>query len=177
MWCALTALLLALPVIVRAADPDPYSILLQPVPEKLVVLTLPEMTTRITKAWMLADTKKEPLTVIMADNGLPTIVVPEFPPADCGDAPVVIVAELKGGPISIITDFVFPGLPAATTSGNEILVNVPLATDLTKLTPIYQTGSPEVTGKPASGTTLDFTLGEGPDGHVLMDNVALHYCK
>jgi len=120
-------------------------------------LTLPDLTTRMTSAWMLADSKKKPLTIIKADSGLQTIVVPEFSPADYGDGPVVIVAELKGGPIATVTDFVFPGLPAATISKNEILVNVPMATDLTKLVPIYKTGSPQVTGKPASGTPNDFT--------------------
>jgi peptidoglycan/xylan/chitin deacetylase (PgdA/CDA1 family) len=120
-------------------------------------LTLPEMTTRISSAYFLADAGKKPLTVIRAATGLQTIVVPEFSPADYGDGPVVIVAELKGGPIATITDFVLPGLPEATISENEILVRVPLATDLTKLAPIYKTGSPQVTGKPASGTTHDFT--------------------
>ena len=120
-------------------------------------LTLPEMTTRISGAWFLADAGKKPLTVIKAATGLQTIVVPEFPPADYGDGPVVIVAELKGGPIAAITDFIFPGLPEATISEDEILARVPLATDLTNLAPIYKTGSPQVTGKPASGTTHDFT--------------------
>jgi len=120
-------------------------------------LTLPNMTTRISKAWFLADSKKKPLTVIKAATGLQTIVVPKFSPADYGDAPVVIVAELKGAPIATITDFVFPGLPQAAICENEILVKVPLATDLTKLAPIYKTGSPQVTGKPASGSTHDFT--------------------
>ena len=36
---------------------------------------------------MLADAGKKPLTIITADNGLQTIVVPEVSQADYGDAP------------------------------------------------------------------------------------------
>ncbi|MCF7674733.1 MAG: DUF1080 domain-containing protein, partial [Akkermansiaceae bacterium] len=118
-------------------------------------LTLPDLTTRITKAWMLADDRKNPLTIIKADSGLQTIVVPEFSKADYGDSPVVVVAELKGDPITTITDFVIPGLPAATIAKNGILVNVPLATDLTKLAPVYRTGSPPVT---TSSTTCTSSI-------------------
>ena len=39
VFCSMTALLLTPSAIVRAADPDPYGILLKPIPEKLVVLT------------------------------------------------------------------------------------------------------------------------------------------
>jgi hypothetical protein len=46
---------------------------------------------------------------------------------------------------------------------------VPLAAALTKLVPIYDTGSPQVTGKPASGAPNDFTRPQtytitAPDG-------------
>jgi len=37
--CGMTAMLLMSPAIARAADPDPYGILLKPIPDKLVVLT------------------------------------------------------------------------------------------------------------------------------------------
>jgi hypothetical protein len=70
---------------------------------------------------------------------------------------VVIAAELLGGPIATILDVVIPGMPAATIHGSKIEVQVPRATDLTKLAPIYQTGSPTVTGKPASGSVNDFS--------------------
>jgi len=120
-------------------------------------LTLPELTTRISKAYFLADSKKEPLTVNTADNGIPTIVVPESSPVVFGGNPVVIVAELKGGPMATILDFVFPGMPEVAISGSEIHVQVPQSTDLTKLAPTYNTGSPLVTGNPASGSTNDFT--------------------
>jgi len=69
----------------------------------------------------------------------------------------VIVAELQGGPVATILDFVFPGMPEAVLSGNNIRVNVPVATDLKKLAPTYNTGSPLVTGQPASGSVNDFT--------------------
>ena len=81
----------------------------------------------------------------------------------------MIVAELKKGPIATILDFIIPGMPEALISGNEVRVRVPQATDLTKLAPIYRTGSPLVTGQPASGTALDFPspqtyTGAAPDG-------------
>jgi len=81
----------------------------------------------------------------------------------------VIVAELQGGPTATILDFVFPGMPEATIAGTTIRVQVPLSTDLTQLSPTYNTGSPLVTGKPASGSTNDFTKPQtytitAPDG-------------
>ena len=120
-------------------------------------LTLPELTTKISRAYFLADSKKVPLTITTADTGIPTIVVPESPAVTFGDNPTVIVAELKGGPIATILDFVFPGMPEAAISGMSIRVKVPLSTDLTKLAPTYNTGSPRVTGKPASGSVNNFT--------------------
>ncbi|MDA1005251.1 MAG: hypothetical protein O3A87_02035 [Verrucomicrobia bacterium] len=54
-------------------------------------------------------------------------------------------------------EFGFPGTPEGTISGDEIRVKVPLAADLTKLAPSYDTGSPQVTGQPSSGTPNDFT--------------------
>ncbi len=120
-------------------------------------LTLPGMTTKIASAYFLADPKKQPLMISKTDTGIQTIVMPEFSPAAFGENPTVIVAALQGGPIATLLDFVFPGMPAATIAGNEIRVQVPLATDLAKLAPIYKTGSPLVTGKPASGSTNDFT--------------------
>jgi len=116
-----------------------------------------KQTTKISNAYFLADPKKQPLTIIKADTGIQTIVVPEFPPAVFGEKPTVIAAELQGGPIATVVDFVFPGMPEAVISGNEIRVKVPLATDVTKLAPTYRTGSPQVTGTPASGSTKDFT--------------------
>ncbi|MCX6873270.1 MAG: alpha-L-fucosidase [Verrucomicrobia bacterium] len=120
-------------------------------------LTLPELTTRISKACFLADTKKQALAITTADNGIPTIAVPDPSPVSFGGNPAVIVAELTGGPVATILDFVFPGMPDAVISGNNIRVEVPKATDLTKLAPTYRTGSPLVKGTPASGSTNDFT--------------------
>ena len=119
-------------------------------------LTLPDLTTKIARAYFLADTKKAPLTVTTTDKGIQTLVVPEATPVAFGENPVVIAVELLGGPIATILDFVIPGMPEATIRGNKIEVQVPRATDLTKLAPIYQTGSPTVTGKPASGSFNDF---------------------
>ncbi|MEI7899298.1 MAG: hypothetical protein WCK89_03535 [bacterium] len=39
LWCGLAAMLLLPTGIARAAGPDPYGILLKPLPEKLAVLT------------------------------------------------------------------------------------------------------------------------------------------
>jgi peptidoglycan/xylan/chitin deacetylase (PgdA/CDA1 family) len=132
-------------------------------------LTLPGMTTKIAIAYFLADSKKKPLMISKADTGIQTVVVPKFSPAAFGENPTVIVAALQGGPIATILDFVFPGLPAATISGSEIRVKVPLATDLAKLAPTYRTGSPLVKGEPASGSARDFTKPQtytitAPDG-------------
>jgi len=120
-------------------------------------LTLPELTTRIGQAYFLADPKKQALVVTRRDNGIQTIEVPATPPVSVGEAPAVIVAELQGGPVATLLDFQFPGMPEAAISGTNIHVRVPLATNLTKLAPIYHTGSPQVTGKPASGSANDFT--------------------
>jgi peptidoglycan/xylan/chitin deacetylase (PgdA/CDA1 family) len=120
-------------------------------------LTLPGITTRIASAWFLADPKKQPLKVTKADTGIPTIDVPQSSFVTAGDYPTVIAAELQGAPVATILDFVIPGTPGAVISGNEIRVTVPLATDLTKLAPIYHTGSAQVTGKPASGAPANLT--------------------
>ncbi len=120
-------------------------------------VTLPGITTRIAGAWFVADAKKQPLKITVADTGIQTLVIPQSPFVSAGDYPTVIAAELKGAPIATILDFVIPGAPEATISGNDIRVTVPLATDLTKLAPIYHTGSPQVTGKPASGALNNFT--------------------
>jgi hypothetical protein len=74
-----------------------------------------------------------------------------------GEYPTVIVAELQGGPLATILDFVIPGAPPALLSGDEVRVKVPLAMDLTKVVATYHTGSPLVTGQPASGSINDFT--------------------
>ena len=120
-------------------------------------LALPGMTTKISNAYFLADPKRQPLVITKLDTGIQTIVVPEFSSSALGASPAVIVAELQGGPIATILDFVFPGMPEATISGSRIRVKVPLAADLTRLAPIYKTGSPLVAGKPASGSAHDFT--------------------
>jgi len=120
-------------------------------------LTLPELTTKISRAYFLADSKRQPLTITRVDSGIQTIVVPEPSPAAFGENPTVIVAELQGGPIATILDFVLRGMPEATISGTDIRVQVPQSTDLTKLAPTYNTGSPLVTGKPASGSANDFS--------------------
>ncbi|MCX5653204.1 MAG: polysaccharide deacetylase family protein [Planctomycetota bacterium] len=121
------------------------------------MLTLPGMTTRISRAYFIEDSKKQPLTVTQADTSIQTIVVPESSFVLSGEYPTVIVAELQGGPVATILDFVIPGAPPASLSGNEICVKVPLATDLTKVVATYNTGSPLGTGKPASGSINNFT--------------------
>ena len=64
---------------------------------------------------------------------------------------------MQGAPEATILDFIIPGTPEAVIAGNDIRAKVPLAADLTKLAPVYHTGSPQVTGKPASGTAANFT--------------------
>lgn len=120
-------------------------------------VTLPGMTTRIARAYFLGDPKKQALTIIKADTGVQTLVLPESSFVLSGEYPTVIAAELQGGPIATILEFSFPGAPEAMISGDEIRVKVPLATDLTKLAPLYDTGSPQVTGMPASGSFNSFS--------------------
>ena len=120
-------------------------------------LTLPGMTTRISRACFIEDPKKQPLTVTRADNGIQTVVVPDSPCVLSGEYPTVIVAELQGAPVATILEFGIPGAPDAQISGNEIRAKVPLASDLTKLAPTYDTGSPLVKGGPAPGAVMDFT--------------------
>ena len=120
-------------------------------------LTLLNMTTKIERAWFLADPKKNAIPVETASNGISTITVPPFSPDRYGESPVIIAAELQGGPVATILDFAFPGLPKVTFSGNEIRAVVPEAADLRSLAPVYKTGSELVTGKPASGEAVDFT--------------------
>jgi len=120
-------------------------------------LTLPGVTTKVSRAYFVADPNKQPLTVVKADSGIQTLVVPESSFVLTGEYPTVIVAELQGGPVATILEFGFPGAPEAAISGNEIRVKVPLATDLTKLAPVYETGSPQVKGQPASGGVGNFT--------------------
>ena len=132
-------------------------------------VTLSGITTRITRACFAADTKKQALKITVADTGIHTLTVPQSTFVSSKDYPTVIVAELKGGPIATILDFVIPGAPEAAISDDEIRVTVPLATDLTKLAPTYNTGSPQVKGKPASGSINDFTRPQtytisAPDG-------------
>ena len=121
------------------------------------MVTLPGMTTVISKAWFQEDPEKRPLKVSRADTGIQTITIPESSFVSSGEFPTVIAADLQGRPIATLLEFGFPGAPEGTISGNEIHVKVPLAADLTKLAPIYDTGSAEVTGDPASGAPNDFT--------------------
>ncbi len=145
-------------------------------------LTLPDLTTKIARAYFLADAKQVPLTVTTTDKGIQTLVVPESTSMAFGENPVVIAAELPGGPIATILDVVIPGMSEATNRGTRIEVQVPRATDLTKLAPIYQTGSPKtyvVTVVPTLGAAgvanpsfeqfdflneYDETLGKNPSG-------------
>ena len=120
-------------------------------------LTLPGLTTKVARAWFLADAQKKPLSITISDKGISTINVPEYSADSYGSSPVIIAAELEGGPVPTILDFVFPGLPEVTMSKDEISAVVPEATDLKSLAPVYKTGSSEVTGEPASGTARDFT--------------------
>ena len=120
-------------------------------------VTLPGVTTKIARAYFLSDPKKQPLKVLQADTGIQTLVVPESAFALTGEFPTVIAAELQGGPVATLLEFGFPGMPEAVITGNEVRVKVPLATDLTRLTPVYNTGSQQVTGKPASGMPNNFS--------------------
>lgn len=118
--------------------------------------TLPGITTQVANAHYAADPDKHLLKITAADTGIQTLELPQSPFESSSDFPTVIVAELKGDPIATLIDFVIPSAPPATISGNSIRLSVPLATDLTKLAPTYDTGSPHVTGQPASGAVTDF---------------------
>ena len=120
-------------------------------------LTLPGTTTRIARAYFSGDGQKQPLPIIKADTGIQTVVVPESPFVLVGEFPTVIVAELQGAAVATILDFRFPGAPPAIISGNDIRAQVPLAADVTKLAPLYDTGSPQVKGQPASGSVSNFS--------------------
>lgn len=120
-------------------------------------VTLPNVTTPIARAYFIEDSQKRSLTVLKADTGIQTILVPNSPFATRDSYPTVIVAQLHGVPRATILEFGFPGAPAALLVGNEIRASVPLAADLTQLAPLYRTGSPQVTGKPASGAVQDFS--------------------
>lgn len=120
-------------------------------------LTLPGMTTRIARAYFAGDAGKQPLAITKTDTGIQTLALPESSFVLSGDFPTVIVAELQGGPIATMLAFGFPGAPHATITGNTIRAQVPLAADLTKLSPVYDTGSPQVKGQPASGAINDFS--------------------
>ena len=121
-------------------------------------LALPGMTTRISRRLFPGGPEETAvLDGFQCGHGHPghprarilTRGLRREPHGDCGRA--------DGGRLRPSLDFVFPGLPEAVISGNEIRVKVPLATDLTRLAQTYQTGSPLVAGKPASGSTQDFT--------------------
>ncbi len=132
-------------------------------------LTLPGMTTRISRAFFAEDPEKQALAVTRADNGIQTLVVPDSPFALAGEYPTAIVAELQGGPVATILEFGIPGAPPGAISGDEIRVKVPLAANPAQLAATYDTGSPRVAGQPASGAVTDFTRPQtyaitGPDG-------------
>lgn len=126
-------------------------------------LTLPDMTTWIERAYLLADPQKTPLEVDRCDRGLSTVTVGPCSAETYGTSPVVVVAELKGSATATLLDFIIPGMPDASFSGDTIKVEVPLATDLKTLAPIYRTGSPQVTGRPVSGSVRDFTQAQTYD--------------
>ena len=67
----------------------------------------------------------------------------------------VTTSILVSNPTDILT-FKFPGLAAATISGNNITATVPFATNVTALAPAY-TLAPGGTCVPASSSTQDFT--------------------
>jgi hypothetical protein len=115
------------------------------------------MTTRIGKAWLAADPQKRPIDVSVSDEGISTIVVPEIDKKAYGTSPLIVMAELTGGPSPTILDFAFPGLPDVTMAGDQISVEIPKAANIRKLAPHYQTGSEKVKGSPASGTVRDFS--------------------
>lgn len=119
-------------------------------------VTLPGMTTRISAVYFLEDPAKHPLKITRADTGIQTVELPDSPFVLTGDFPSVILAELQGGPIATLLDFGFPGAPEGIITGDEIRVEVPLSSDVSRLAPIYNTGSARVTGKPAPGIANDF---------------------
>jgi len=132
-------------------------------------IELPRMTTKIGKAWLAADPQKRPIDMSVSDAGISTIVIPEVDKTAYGTSPVVVIAELTGGPSPTILDFVFPGLPDVTMVDDQISVEIPKAADIKKLAAYYQTGSQKVKGSPASGTVLDFSKPQkykitAPDG-------------
>ena len=120
-------------------------------------LVLPELTSRISRAWFLTDPAKQSLQITTAENGTPTLIVPDPVPVSIGENPEVIIVELAAKPFATLLEFALPGMPEATIKGTEIRIEVPQSTDLTRLAPVYNTGSPMVTGEPASGSTHDFT--------------------
>jgi len=141
-------------------------------------IELPRMTTRIDRAWLAADPQKKSIDVSVSDAGISTIVVPEIDKKAYGTSPLVVMAELTGGPSPTILDFAFPGLPDVTMAGDQISVEVPKAANIKKLAPHYQTGYEKVKGTPASGTELDFSkppkyVITAPDGKTMTYTVTV----
>lgn len=132
-------------------------------------VTIPGNTFGIKKAYLLADKRKAPIPVSVSNTGIQSLTIPPTDTATYGDSPIVVAIETTGIPAPVITHITFPGFPAAEIYGDEISVSVPLSTDITRITPIYRTGSERVTGQPASGEALDCTKPQqltitAPDG-------------
>jgi len=132
-------------------------------------VTIPGNTNGIKRAYLLADKHKTPISVSVSNSGVQSLTVPATAAATYGDAPIVVAVETTGVPAAVITHITFPGFPAAVITGNNISIDVPMSTNLTRLAPVYRTGSAGVTGNPDSGDARDFSLPQrytvtAPDG-------------
>ncbi|MEY3763957.1 MAG: hypothetical protein RLZ42_617 [Armatimonadota bacterium] len=120
-------------------------------------VTIPGNTNGIKRAYLLADKRKTPISVSVSNTGVQSLTVPATAAAIYGDAPIVVAVETTGVPAAVITHITFPGFPAAVITGNNISIDVPMSTNLTRLAPVYRTGSAGVTGNPDSGDARDFS--------------------
>jgi len=120
-------------------------------------VTIPGNTNGIKRAYLLADKRKTPISVSVSNSGVQSLTVPATAAAIYGDAPIVVAVETTGVPAAVITHITFPGFPAAVITGNNISIDVPMSTNLTRLAPVYRTGSAGVTGNPDSGDARDFS--------------------
>jgi hypothetical protein len=120
-------------------------------------VTIPGNTNGIKRAYLLADKRKTPISVSVSNTGVQSLTVPATAAATYGDAPIVVAVETTGVPAAVITHITFSGFPAAVITGNNISIDVPMSTNLTRLAPVYRTGSAGVTGNPDSGDARDFS--------------------
>jgi len=120
-------------------------------------VTIPGNTNGIKRAYLLADKRKTAIAVSVSNTGVQSLTVPATAAATYGDSPIVVAVETTGVPAAVITHITFPGFPAAVITGNNISIDVPMSTNLTRLAPVYRTGSAGVTGNPDSGDARDFS--------------------